>query len=102
MSILQSKIFLKKNNILFYSPFIVTNDILEQIPLILDPITYLNVGKSSYRVDEIKQCMSKTFNSIYSILFNYNMSINSQEKTTNMLHSLFENKMINSSYKYQK
>jgi hypothetical protein len=27
---------------------------LENVPIILDPITYLNVAKSSYRINDIK------------------------------------------------
>jgi hypothetical protein len=44
---------------------------LENVPTILDPITYLNAGKSSYKIIEI----CKLFSCIYENLNNFKMSI---------------------------
>ncbi len=61
---------------------------IEQIPLILDPITYLNAGKSSFRIEDIKACFSKTSAALYNLVFKNN----SERK--NIINSLFEQKMI--------
>lgn len=52
----------KKSFLYIYSPFVFLNEVVEQTPLILDPITYLNVGKSSFRIEEIKCSFIKAFN----------------------------------------
>jgi hypothetical protein len=76
-----------KYNILFKnSPFIMRNEILDQIPLILDPITYLNLAKSSYRIEDVQQFFIKTSNFIYRTLFNF-----SNERNVNIINSIFEN-----------
>ena len=46
------------NNKFKTSPFIV-NDVYEQSPIIFDPLSYLNASKSSYRIDEVKESLSK-------------------------------------------
>lgn len=71
-----------------FSPFILSNDMIEQIPLILDPITYLNAGKSSFRIEDIKACFSKTSAALYNLVFKSNTERN------NIISSLFEQKMI--------
>ena len=50
-----------------------SNNQLDVYPCILDPITYLNVAKNSFRIDEIKEIYSKTNDFV-------NQSIDSYEK----------------------
>ncbi len=53
------------------SPFNFTNDYLETIPVIIDPVTGLNVAKNSFRIEEVRESFSQAYDFLnkYKILF---------------------------------
>jgi hypothetical protein len=53
---------------------------LDQIPLILDPITYLNAGKNIFRIQEIQKCFRYILNLFHS----------NSLKEPDLIQSLFE------------
>ena len=44
-----------------FSPFVFSNDYLETIPVILDPLTRLNVAKNSFRIEEVREAFSTAY-----------------------------------------
>jgi len=44
-----------------FRPFVFSNDYLETIPVILDPLTGLNVAKNSFRIEEVRESFSKAY-----------------------------------------
>ena len=50
-----------------FSPILRYNNVLEVYPCILDPITYLNVAKNSFRINEIIDLFAKSFDFINQI-----------------------------------
>ncbi len=63
-----------------FSPFVYVVDKLDQIPLILDPITYLNAGKTIFRIQEVQKC----FRYIINLFHSDNL------KEPDLINSLFE------------
>ncbi len=81
MSIRLSKII---NN---FSPFVFTNDFLETFPVIIDPVTGLNVAKNSFRIEEVKEALSNAYDHInkHKILFDKKDLANSTNVVLNLL-----------------
>ena len=70
----------KKYKMKLFSPFVYVVDKLDQIPLILDPITYLNAGKTIFRIQEVQKC----FRYILNLFHSDNL------KEPDLINSLFE------------
>ena len=56
-------------NVSQYNPFILLNELHESGILLIDPITKLNVAKSSFKVDQIKSALMKGMIIIRNIIY---------------------------------
>ena len=61
------------------------NNVLEVYPCILDPITYLNVAKNSFRENEITDLFAKCFDFISQIKVKFDKN---ELKEKSILHSI--------------
>jgi len=66
MSIYSSNIIPKP-----YSPFVITNEVLETIPIILDPVTGLNVAKNSFRIEEVRESLAAAYENLNSFKLSF-------------------------------
>lgn len=53
------------------SPYIYDTQYYEKCPVILDPLNYHNASKSSFRIDEVKECFSKAYEYLIQIKYKY-------------------------------
>lgn len=71
-----------------FSPYVLCHEILDVIPTILDPITYKNAGKSSYRISDLKLLFNNTYDQANQIkLLIEKKQINANENIVNVLLS---------------
>lgn len=82
MSICLSKKFIFN----FFSPFVIANEVLENIPVILDPVTGLNVAKNSFRIEEVRESLAAA----YDILNNHKLLFDKKDlpNSTNVVFDL--------------
>ena len=82
-------------NVSQYNPFILLNELHESGIMLIDPITKLNVAKSTFKVDQIKSVLMKGMiiirNIIYMKIFENNRYNIDNDKTT-FLDELFKYK----------
>ena len=82
-------------NVSLNNPFVVLNELHESGIMLIDPITKLNVAKSTFRVDQIKSVLMKGMIVIRNIIYR-NLVDNSISNTNNekmiFLEELFKNK----------
>jgi hypothetical protein len=73
-----------------------SNELLEQVPVILDPITYLNAGKNNFRIEEVKNCFQMAFNLLMTNLYGkfHNPILGGQKEKENILMKLFQKKLL--------
>ena len=69
------------------SPFAIYKDGLTVFPVILDPITSFNVGKTSFRIDDVRECILKGFEVLIKNTLQYEQNQNKM-KTENYLYYL--------------
>jgi DNA polymerase sigma len=74
------------------SPYILCSHPLDAIPTILDPITYLNAGKSSYRTIDIKRSFSMAFDRLNELKTVF-------EKKQGIIHENFVNLLLRTEIK---
>ena len=82
-------------NVSFNNPFVVLNELHEAGIMLVDPITKLNVAKSTFRVDQIKSVLMKGVIIIRNIIYQKmigNKSFNYENSKNIFLDELFKNK----------
>jgi hypothetical protein len=72
---------------------VICPEILDNVPTFLDPITYNNAGKSSYRIGEVK----KLFNACYEELNEMKMQMDKKKIKVeeNLIHALISKNQVN-------
>jgi hypothetical protein len=55
----------------YISPFLFENQYYEKCPIILDPLNFHNVSKSSFRIEEVRECFSKSYDYLIEIKYKY-------------------------------
>jgi DNA polymerase sigma len=82
-------------NVSFNNPFVVLNELHEAGIMLIDPITKLNVAKSTFRVDQIKSVLMKGVIIIRNIIYQKmigNKNFNYENSKNIFLDELFKNK----------
>jgi len=69
---------------------------LSVYPVILDPITSINVAKNSFRIDDVKEIFKKGFEALKSNKVEYDQ--NSCIKTENIIYQVLLTKEYNTMF----
>jgi hypothetical protein len=75
----------------FFSPFVLNNDIFEKSPVILDPLSYNNASKSSFKIDEVKESFAEALDFLNMIKLKYD-KIDMSASSSNIIYDLLLNK----------
>ena len=82
-------------NVCLNNPFVILNELHESGIMLIDPITKLNVAKSTFRVDQIKSVLMRGMIIIRNIIYKKiidNNNCNTNNEKTIFLNELFKNK----------
>ena len=82
-------------NVNLNNPFVILNELHESGIMLIDPITKLNVAKSTFRIDQIKSVLMKGMIIIRNIIYRKlvdNSSSNTNNEKMIFLEELFKNK----------
>ena len=63
------------------------SDIFDKSPVILDPLSYLNASKSSYRIDEVKESFAEALDYLNMTKLKYD-KIDISPNTSNIIYDL--------------
>ncbi len=63
------------------------NENFDKSPVILDPLSYLNASKSSFKIDEVKDLFSETLDYLNQIKLKYD-KIDMSATSTNIIYDL--------------
>ena len=63
------------------------NDIYDKSPVILDPLSYLNAAKSSFKIDEVKECFAEALDYLNMIKLKYD-KIDFGASNSNIIYDL--------------
>lgn len=69
-----------------------TNEIYDSSPIILDPLSYLNASKSSYRIDEVRECFAEALSRLTKLKLKYDKIDNNSN--SNIIYDLLLDKNI--------
>jgi hypothetical protein len=83
-------IIIKLNFLFLSSPYIYDTQYYEKCPVILDPLNYHNVSKSSFRIDEVKECFLKAYEYLIQIKYKYDRK--DSDNNRNIIYDLILNK----------
>ena len=63
------------------------NESFDKSPVILDPLSYLNASKSSFKIDEVKDLFSESLDYLNQIKLKYD-KIDISASSTNIIYDL--------------
>ena len=70
----------------YFSPVLISPEYLES-PLILDPVSRKNVAKTSFRIEDVKECLGWAFDFLQEQKISYDKNF-SMARTLNLVYEL--------------